>query len=350
MSSRYSALFSCLLFAISAFSADQVTLTNGDRFTGDILKSDGKTLTLKTELAGTIEIQWSGVKELASDHTLTVTSGAEHPYSGIVAARDGVVTITAGPGDVRTVPQAEVKALRTPTEQLAYEKSLNPPLYRGWNGGINVGFALTGGNSKTTNLGVAFTAARPTLTDKWNLYANSVYATNNAPGVTATTTANNITAGARYDRNITKRLFGFVNTDFQTNELQELDLRSLFGGGLGFHAIKGERTTLDLLGGANYTHETYWTLSRSIGAMTIGDEFMHKIGAGTTLVQKLFFYPDMSNFGEHHTTFDLSTVTKLSKWLGWQNSFSDIYVSNPPAGARKNDIIFTTGLNIAFTH
>jgi hypothetical protein len=33
-----------------------------------------------------------------------------------------------------------------------------------------------------------------------------------------------------------------------------------------------------------------------------------------------------------------------------QNQFSDIYVTNPPTGTKNNDVIFTTGLNIAFNH
>ena len=28
----------------------------------------------------------------------------------------------------------------------------------------------------------------------------------------------------------------------------------------------------------------------------------------------------------------------------------DIYVTNPPAGAKQNDILLTTGLNFSFTH
>jgi len=36
-----------------------------------------------------------------------------------------------------------------------------------------------------------------------------------------------------------------------------LALRSLFGGGLGLHAIKSDATALDLLAGANYTHERF---------------------------------------------------------------------------------------------
>lgn len=351
MTIRYFILIAALLLLSSICFAGQVTLTNGDRLTGSIVKSDETTLTLKTDLAGTVEIKWSGIKELKSQEKLAVTTSfAPGPYSGTVGAENGSVTIHAGPGETQTVPLSEIKALRTPAEQLAYEKSLNPPLYRGWNAGLNLGYALTGGNSQTRTLSAAFTALRPTSTDKWNLYLNSVYAKNNDPAANPKVTANNITAGIRYDRNATSRLFGFVNADFQTNALQELDLRSLLGGGLGIHAIKGERTTFDLLGGANYTREDYTTFSRNLSALTFGDEFLRKFGSSTTLVQKMFIFPDMNKVGDYHATFDLGVVTKLNKWLGWQNSFSDIYVTNPPDGNKKNDIIFTTGLNISFAH
>jgi L-aminopeptidase/D-esterase-like protein len=32
------------------------------------------------------------------------------------------------------------------------------------------------------------------------------------------------------------------------------------------------------------------------------------------------------------------------------NAFGDIYVTNPPAGSKQNDILLTTGLNISFAH
>jgi hypothetical protein len=103
------------------------------------------------------------------------------------------------------------------------------------------------------------------------------------------------------------------------------------------------------LSGPNYTRESYSTIQRNLVALTLGEEFMKKIGAGTVLTQKLYAYPDINEAGQYRTTFNFATVTKLSKWLGWQNSFADTYVTNPPPGARQNDIILTTGLNIAFT-
>jgi putative salt-induced outer membrane protein YdiY len=339
-----------ILMTAVPLSAEQVTLTNGDRLTGTVVKSDGKTLTLKTALAGTVEIQWSGIKEFVSDQPLVVTSrSSAQPTSGIVTAKDGTVTVSSSTA-TKSIPQTDVTALRSPSEQAAYEKSLHPNLLHGWNGGINIGFALTGGNSETTSLSLAFLAARPTPTDKISMYANTVYSANNAPGAVPGTTANSDQGGIRYDRNVTPRLFAFVNADFQADALQDLTLRSVFGGGLGLHVINNDRTTLDLLGGANYTRENYSAFTRNFAALTTGEELTQKLAASTVIKQKLYFFPDLNNIGEYRAAFDFGTVTKISKWLGWQNSFSDIYVTNPPLGKKKNDVVFTTGMNVSFTH
>jgi hypothetical protein len=66
--------------------------------------------------------------------------------------------------------------------------------------------------------------------------------------------------------------------------------------------------------------------------------------------QNLYFYPNLSQTGEYRGTFNLGLITKMNKWLGWQNSFGDIYVSNPPAGKKKNDLLLSTGLNFSFAH
>jgi putative salt-induced outer membrane protein YdiY len=245
-------------------------------------------------------------------------------------------------------------------------------LLQGWAGGANVGFSLTRGNSKTKNLSIAFTSARATLHDKLSLYATSVFATNDlVPAGTPSTTANTQAGGIRYDRNINPKLFAFAGADFGSNALQFLDLRAAYGGGFGFHAVKSPVTTLDFLGGVNYTHETYsngtevpptppsttptgiftsYGKTNKFAALTLGEELMHKAGKSTVITQSLYFYPDMQDTSQYRGTFSLGAVTKISKWLGWQNQFGDIYVSNPPTGSKKNDIVLTTGLNFSFTH
>ena len=344
------------ILAIVAFSfcsasfADQIVLTNGDRLTGAIMKSDDKTLVIKTEFAGDVTVQWPAVQEIHSTQTLHLVTRGEKMLVGTVTTSDGNLAVgTATSGTVNVV-KADVTALRSDPEQAAYEKSLHPTLLQGWAGGANVGFALTRGNSQTKNLALAFTADRKTQHDEITMYANTIYASNDAAGAVPSVTANTTQGGARYAHNLTSRLFGYGSADFQTDALQSLNLRSVLGGGLGLHVINSSQTTLDLLGGLNYTRERYVTLNRNFAALTLGEEIMHKLGASSVLTQKLYFFPDLSQTGEYRGTFNLGTVTKLSKWLGWQNAFGDIYVTNPPAGKKQNDILLTTGLNVSFTH
>ena len=345
----YLATIFVFAFSVTLF-ADQIVLTNGDRITGQILKSDDKELVIKSEYAGEITVQWPAVRGITSTQPLHVSLNNGQTLVGPVKTTDDNFQVATTTQGAVTAPKNSVVRIRGEAEESAYEKSLHPGLLEGWQGGANVGFALTRGNSQTKNLALAFSAQRKTLDDKLGLYANTVYASNDAPGAIPSTTANAIQGGIRYDHDLSSRIFSFINGDFQTDDLQNLDLRSVLGGGLGYHAIKTESTTLDFLGGINYTREKYSLITRNFAAATIGEELSHKVGAGTLVTQQLYFYPDLSNTGEYRGTFNFGTVTRISKWLGWQNSFGDIYVTNPPAGKKQNDIIFTTGLNVSFTH
>jgi len=332
-------LFSQLLWA------DQITLKNGDRLSGTIEKSDAKTLVIKTEYAGEVTVQLPAITEVNSAKPLRVALKSGQTVTGPVTTSDGNFDVQpAGKAEV-TIARTEVVSME---EEGAYEQSRHPGWSHGWTGGANVSFAVTRGNSETKNLALAFTADHKSLDDHIGLYANSVFASDDAPGAVPSTTAQQTQGGARYDRDVAKRVFGFGAGDFQTDALQDLNLRSVFSAGAGFHAIKTDRTTLDFLAGGNYTRESYSTLQRNVAAITLGQELTTKLGASTVLAEKLYGYPDLNYAGQYRATFNFGTVTKLSKWLGWQNAFSDIYVTNPPIGTKQNDILLTTGLNVSF--
>jgi putative salt-induced outer membrane protein YdiY len=328
--------------------ADQVTLKNGDRMTGTIVKSDGKTLMLHTDYAGDLTIKFDVVQAIESSGPVHLQFQNGKSASGTVSTSDGNVRVATKSGEAVQSPLAQVKSLRNDAEETTYEKSLHPGLMQAWKSGLNLGFALTRGNSATKNLSIGFLATRQTLHDKLGAYANSVYATNDATGAVPSTTANSAGGGIRYDHDIKPRIFGFVAADYFSDGLQGLNIRAVEGGGLGFHAIKNDRTALDFLGGLNYTHESYTVFTRNFAALTIGENLTQKIGKSTALLQDLNFFPDLNHTGEYRATFDFGTVTKLSTRLGWQNNITDIYVTNPPAGKRQNDIVLTTGLNVSF--
>lgn len=360
------ALTTFLGFASTSF-ADQITLKNGDRLTGTVVKSDGKTLVLHTDAADDVTIKLDAIQDIKTDADLHVTLKNGKTAVGPVTTSDDKLQIATKTAGTVEAPKEDVTLIRNDAEQQAYEKSLHPGLLHGWEDGLNVGFSVARGNSETENLSIAFNATHPTVNDKITLYVSTINTTNN---LTSPSTVAALTQGGfRYDRNLNSRLFAFGAADYMANALQFLDLRQVYSGGLGFHAIKSDATTLDFLGGVNYTHETYsngtllvpgtptappiyasYGVTNRFVALTLGEELDKKLGKSTALTQTAGFFPDLQKTGEYRFTFAAGTVTKINKWLGWQNQFGDIYVTNPPITAKKNDVVFTTGLNIAFAH
>jgi len=340
--------------------ADTVVLKNGDRLTGTALKLDGGKLTFKTPYADAIAIAWDQVASLTTaqplvlptpKQTLTVTSIERSPTGLIVATPSGPVTLDP----------AMVTVLRSPADQKTYEASLHPNWAHAWAGAANVSLALARGNSDTTTFGAGLTAARTTRTDKTALYVNTLYSEN--ANATPSTSANSTGGGLRYDHNVNPRLFAFGSGDFAANALQNLDLRSIVGGGFGWHASKTAKQTFDVMGGLVWTHEDYasfYTANatpppaqtftpatvNSFAALDIGEQYTRKIGAASLFTEQAYLYPDLNSLSQYQFRLNSAFSTKIGKMFNWVTTFSDSYTSFPPSGTLDNDVILTTGLGV----
>jgi len=336
-----------LFICSSALATEQVMLKNGDRISGAIVGLADKKLSIKTDYAGTVTVDWDAVSQLSSDQPVDITRSDKAVISGTLSTRDTSVVVHTTSGE-QQIALADIANVRSPSEQAAYEKSLHPGMLEGWAGGGNFGLALAKGNSDTTNLALGFNAARPTPNDKLSLTAAALYATNTTNGI-RNTSANSFAGSLRYDRNLTKRLFAFGLMAGSYDHAQSLNERLNPSAGLGFHAIASKATTLDLLGGLGYTYENYSTgLTNNLINLTIGEEATHKFSANTSLVQDLYFFPDLNRSGEYRANFDFGIATKLHGALTWNVNFADRYVSNPVPGKKNNDVLLTTGLGLTF--
>jgi putative salt-induced outer membrane protein len=337
-----------LLFASVALAADvdKVTLKNGDRFSGTIVSGDGKTLLLKTEFAGDITIEWDAVTAIDSSQVLHLTLKDGQRISGKVSTTDGKFVVT-GPGAAAAPAEKDsIVALRNDVEHF-------------WSGLLDTGLALTSGNSSTLSYTLATTAVRETPRDKLTVYSTYVYANDNSTPPTRTT-ANYFRGGVRGDLNVSPRVFVFALADFETNQLQHLNLRQVYGGGFGYHVIKNDRTTFDVFGGASYDRDSfgqYFLLNplaffpgqqTNSAEILVGEELHTKIAARTTIGERFVFYPNMSNLGQYRYQFNATAATIIKKWLSWQVTFSDGYLSNPPFGIKSNDLLLSTGLRVVW--
>src|SRR5258705_12724638 len=87
-------LLCTLLFGALAANAEQVTLKNGDKITGAVVKSDGKTLVFKTDYAGDLSISWAAIQDLSSEKKLYVATPEKKLVSGTVTTQDSDLVVT----------------------------------------------------------------------------------------------------------------------------------------------------------------------------------------------------------------------------------------------------------------
>jgi hypothetical protein len=128
-----------------------------------------------------------------------------------------------------------------------------------------------------------------------------------------------------------------------------LDLRFNPAGGLGYHAFTTPKTTLDFQLGASEDKEYFSTgTDRSFTEVLLGEDFVHKMSAATSIHESITVFPNLSSGGNYRMNLDVSAVTAIKKWFGWQFTVSDRFLSNPLPGRKENDIIISTGLRVTF--
>ena len=345
MKSRLASII-LLLLSCGPGAADQLTLKNGDRVTGTIVKSDGKTLVFKGELVGELTIALDNISEVTADKPLYVVMNDGSTVRGVVKSTGNQAEIKTA-DKALTVARSSIQLLRSEEEQRLYESTLNPGIFEQWTGGADLGVAITKGNSDTTNIALGLAMSRQTLRDKTSLYGAAVYNRDSTDG-DSRTVANTLRFGGRYDRDFADKWFGYGFSDLERNGLQQLNLRWVIGGGVGYHAIRNERTNLDLLGGMAMNREYFKGLDndRTSAEVQLGQTLSHRFNSRVSLKEQLFFFPNLTRGGEYRINFDTSLVTDITSRIGWQLTLSDRYLSNPPNGFKQNDLILTTGIRV----
>jgi putative salt-induced outer membrane protein YdiY len=216
--------------------ADEVSLMNGDRYTGTVLSLASGTLAFDTG-HGRVDLPWPTVTTLSVEDPIVVTAdGAEkQTVSGLTSA-DGWVALADG----AAVPLKAVVALARPRSPFTFS------------GGASAGLLATGGNSGVNSVRVdADLVAR--------LYENryTARASVNRAKDRGVETARDASAEIRYDRFLTRTVFANGSALFTSDRFRDLDLRSNLGFGLGFQIADNTRTKISLEGGYGYVNEQY---------------------------------------------------------------------------------------------
>ena len=348
--------------------ADQIVLKNGDRLSGAIVKSDAKTLVLKTDFEGDVAIQWGAIDTITSTQPLHLAlNGGQMLVGPVTTSGTNLSVATANAGTVTTAKDSIV-AIRSDAEEKAYEAQLerlqHPHLLDFWSGFLDTGLSITKGNSDTISYTLAGQAIRATDRDKITITTSSIFSKSDTT-IPDQVLAKEINGGVRVDLNVTPRTFGFGFTNFDYNALQHLNLENVLGGGAGYHVIKRMNATFDLLAGGDYNQEffssytlpnatpppaalTIAAVTQRTAEVTVGEQLDAKTKSRVTFTENFTVFPGLQEGAGYRFVFVSSAATKLKTWLSWQVTFNDRFLSNPPFGIQGNDLLLSTGLRLTY--
>lgn len=324
---------------------------DGDRITGAIVKKDGQTLTVQSTNFGLVTVKWEDIATIRTEQPLNIVLAGERTVKADIRLQDGRVEIAA-PGAAQTAGAAEIVALRSDSEQRAYERLVRPGVFDLWTitGGLNI--AGVRGNAATSTLTTPVNFLRVSKTSRTSAYFNSIRSKATVDGVSSST-ARAVRGGWAYGRNLTRKVLLNTFNDYEYDEFQSLDLRVVLGGGLGYQLWTAEAGRLATAAGAAWDRERFSPASRAAFTRNSaeaywGNDFNYKLNSRTSLVQGFRMFNNLSETGEYRVNFDIGASTQLTRWLAWTLSLSDRYLSNPVAGRKNNDLLYSTGFGFTF--
>ena len=233
------ALFIVSLWLSTSAWPDEVHLMNGDRLTGTIVKMEEGVLTLQTDYANELKIEWGKVQYLSSNSPLKILVPGEYrdPIRTFFygsQALDGVKEL----GPEGPIPLTDISAINLEPVRLT--------------GTVTIGGNSTSGNSSTK----AFNGAtRLTLSaNHQRLLIEGKY---NYGQAGDQVTARNSLASLKHNYFVSKKVFIESFGMLEKDTLQNLQLRSTIGSGLGYQFIDTPRTTLSLSIGLAHVSEHF---------------------------------------------------------------------------------------------
>ena len=220
--------------------------------------------------------------------------------------------------------------------------------WRRFHGEINTGITYAKGNQSTQyNLGSDVTYPR----ERWQASAayNSTLST--STGVTATT-RNQLNLDAQ-------RLLPWNNwfyagvADLLQSSVQDINLQTSMGGGIGRYLANTNHVRIYVLGGFGYQRTQY---AKSLAVSNPQNVGTGLLAAGarlfrfnkTTLEVTASVYPAISQPGRVNSNLNASYYIKLSSSLSWNVSFYGNWDNQPPPTFSGSDYGTSSGLSITW--
>ncbi len=218
-----------------------------------------------------------------------------------------------------------------------------PPV---WAGSFGAGLAVTSGNSDTSNVNLAFKAAydpkNPHLATAEGLY---LHGSSEGSTIVSRTSLN-----VRDEYALTDRTSAFGQFRYLRDTFKGIDYLAAPTFGIAYKVVNLERTRFNIDAGAGVVWEKNTDLDsvNTSGALTLGENLVHKLTSTTTITHAATGLWKTADFGDSLYTVSAGLAAALTAQTQLKVEVLELYKSLPPPGKESQDVSFITSVVYSF--
>lgn len=324
------ALLGAMMFA-PATDAAELSMQDGSVVIGKILRlTDGSDLVVDTEHMDEITLEWDAVVRIRDTPAVEIEFYDGRSVVGAITLDDrgltiiGTSTVNVDPADVYSISEMKL----TFWDRLdAY---------------TDLGANIVRGNSRVTQMSLGAGLGYDALA-----YELSIDATTFLNEQPEGDDARRTTLAANYTRDL-GRGWGAIGTyQYESDEQQGLDGRSLLGGAVGRRVLNTRTNRLELFIGLALNSEDFESTSAEESLEgQLGTRY--RLRADADIDMTMIIFPNLEQSDRYRVQFDASLIVDLINDFDLKVTLYDRYDSKSPGASETNDYGLTLGLRWSY--
>ncbi len=345
---------------------DVLVFTNGDQLTGKLERAVGGSIIFKSDMAGELTIAFDKIKELRSGEQFALLRKGQKVQRGNVEV--GAITVTGN--NVAVAPPSAAAPITVPAKDVAYlvdkdtfDKSLarHAAFSQGWNGSITAGATLVRSTqtANTYTAAVALVRAIPTvsflpprnrttvdLTESYGKQTSPIIPQTTPPSPAVVVLTNIFHADAERDQYFSPRLYALIDTSFDHNYAQGLQLQQVYGAGIGWTPLKTDTQELDLKGEAHYEKQQFQANASNLDIFgsTFAENYIRHLPRKLVFTENADYLPAWNQTRAYSANVTAALAVPVFRRLSASISTVDNYLNDPSPGYKKNSYQLVTGI------
>jgi hypothetical protein len=341
-------ILGCIFLCSPLFAqenTDLIVMKNGDRFTGEIkgLRS-GTLLVSLNYVDGNIAVQWSKVAHLESNRLFVVKTESGVVYTGKVA----ITEVSKDPPIEIELVEPPAREVEVAQRQIIKLSPISQSFWHRFDGAVNTGLLYSKGNESTQ---FSLSSQVAYIRERWSSQVNfnSSFASNSGSNVT-TRNQTDIEASRLLRWN---HWFYVGTASFLQSSVQQINLQTTLGAGVGRYLKNTNRASISVLGGLGWQNVSYGTNAadqegQNTAVVLVATQLKAFKFKKTNLDVSASLIPAITDIGRVHFNANAVYYVKLISDLSWNFSFYGSWDTRPPETFSKSDYGTSSGLSWTF--